>query len=360
MNILYILLAILLLGILVAVHEWGHFISARALGIAVDEFSIGFGPKILGWKSRRHETSFSLRLIPMGGYCAFHGEDDAKGDYKDDSRAYAKQPVWKRMISVLMGPGMNFVLAFATLTIYYCAAGMVSVTAVEPYIAQVEAGSPAAEAGLMADDIITAVNGARVLDGTTDTLLSALRVQDGDTALTLTVRRGEEEVGLQIDHARWSEEAGRYLIGVTVAARVLATETQPVSFGQALGYSWDDCVYAGGVILNALKGLVTRGEGLEDTSGPVGVISIVSEQVKTGGFYAYLELMAVISINLGLMNLLPIPGLDGSRFLFMLLEAIRRKPVPAEKEATVHFIGMIFLFAVMIFFTFRDVMRLFQ
>ncbi|MBR6028322.1 MAG: RIP metalloprotease [Clostridia bacterium] len=359
MNILYILSAILLLGILVAAHEWGHFISARALGIAVDEFSIGFGPKLLGWKSRKHDTAFSLRLIPMGGYCAFHGEDDREGAFRDDSRAYAKQPVWKRMISVLMGPGMNFILALAVLMAYYLAAGVPSSATVEPYLSQISPGSPAAIAGLAAEDVITRVNGVDVLDGTADTLLDALRVTDGETPIALTVRRGGEERALTIDHAEWNAGENRYMIGVVISQRVLEIVRAPVSIGEALRYSWDDCVYAGGAILRALKGLVTTGEGFEDTSGPVGVISIVSEQVASGGLDTYLELLAVISINLGLMNLLPIPGLDGSRFLFMLLEAIRRKPIAPEKEAMVHLAGMVFLFGVMIVFTFRDVMRLF-
>ena len=122
-TVLYVLIAILLLGILVTVHEWGHFIAARITGIDVMEFSVGFGPKLCGWKSKKHDTQFSIRLIPMGGYCAFYGEDDAEGKAAADPRSYSRQSVWKRMFSVLMGPGMNFVLAFVVLVLYFWIGG---------------------------------------------------------------------------------------------------------------------------------------------------------------------------------------------------------------------------------------------
>ena len=133
-----------------------------------------------------------------------------------------------------------------------------------------------------------------------------------------------------------------------------------MTFGDSVVSSWNNCVYAGGVIFNALKNLVTTGEGFNQTSGPVGVISEVSKEVRQGGFERFINLLVVLSINLGMMNLLPIPGLDGSRFLFMVLEAIRRKPVPPKKEAMVHLAGYVLLFGLMIFFTFKDVIRLFQ
>ena len=132
------------------------------------------------------------------------------------------------------------------------------------------------------------------------------------------------------------------------------------SLAEAAQLTWHNCVQAGSTITNALKNLITTGEGFEQTGGPVAIIQTVTEQTQTGGLEAYINLLIVISINLGIMNLLPIPGLDGSRFLFMVVEAIRRKPIAPQKEAMVHLAGMLLLFAVMIFFTFRDVMRIFQ
>ena len=166
-----VLLGILLLGILVAVHEFGHFMAARLTGIEVMEFAIGMGPKIFGWTGKKSGTKFSLRCIPLGGFCAFYGEDDVEGKAKDDPRAYNKQNVWKRILTVAMGPLMNFVLAYVVTVLFFWIGGISEITGVDPYIHQVAAAGPAYSAGLQDGDIIESVNGANVLDGTTDTLL---------------------------------------------------------------------------------------------------------------------------------------------------------------------------------------------
>ena len=355
---MYILLAILLLAILVTIHEFGHFVAARLMKIEVREYSIGFGPRLLGWKSRKYETDFSIRGIPLGGYCAFYGEDDARGISKDDPRAFPKQNVWKRLFVILMGPMMNFVLAFLVAAFFYWVNGVGVVTGIDPYIAEVMAAGPAYSAGLEAGDTITEINGRNMLDGTMETLLGTLGGwKEGEEPFRMTVRRGEETFETEITPV-WDEEENKMRIGVTIGG-VYRTETAPVSFGGGLAQSWRLCVDASGAILGALKDLVTTGKGLDQTSGPVGIVSIVSSEVKEGGFSAFVQLLVLISINLGLMNLLPIPGLDGSRLVFGLVEVIRRKPVPPEKEAVIHLVGMAFLFALMIFFTFKDIMRLF-
>ena len=355
---MYILLAILLLAILITVHEFGHFLSARAMKIDVREFSIGMGPKILGWKSRKHETDFSIRAIPLGGFCAFYGEDDAKGISRDDPRAFPKQNVWKRMFVILMGPMMNFVLAFIVAAFFFWVNGVNVATGIDPYIAEVMAAGPAYSAGLQAGDTVTEVNGRNMLDGTMETLLDTIaNWKEGDAPLRMTIRRGEETFEADMTPI-WDEQEEKMRIGVTIGG-VYRTETQPVTFAGGIENSWKWCTSAAGAILGALKDLVTTGKGLDQTSGPVGVVSLVSSEVKEGGADAFIQLLVLISINLGLMNLLPIPGLDGSRLVFGLVEIIRRKPVPPEKEAMVHLIGMGFLFALMIFFTFKDIMRLF-
>ena len=355
---MYILLAILLLAILVTVHEFGHFLAARLMKIEVREFSIGFGPKLIGWKSRKYETDFSIRAIPLGGYCAFYGEDDAKGESKDDPRAFPKQNVWKRLFVILMGPMMNFVLAFAVATAFFWCSGVSTITGIDPYIAEVMAAGPAYSAGMRAGDTVTEVNGRNMLDGTMDTLLDTIgNWKEGDEPLRMTVRRGEETYEAEMTPV-WDEAEQKMRIGVTIGG-VYRTETQPVTFLGGFGHSWQWCVSASGAILGALKDLVTTGKGLDQASGPVGIVSLVSTEVQEGGLSVYIQLLVLISINLGLMNLLPIPGLDGSRLIFGIVEVIRRKPVPPEKEAMVHLVGMVFLFGLMIFFTFKDVMRLF-
>lgn len=357
---MYILLAILLLAILIVVHELGHFMAARLMKIDVTEFSVGFGPKLVKWKSKKYETDFSIRAVPLGGFCAFYGEDDTKGESKDDPRAFAKQNVWKRMFVILMGPLMNFVLAFCVAVVFFwCSTVPAEPVVYEPFIAGVEAGSPAQDAGLEAGDIITEINGQNMLDGTTDTLTETIAGwQEGNDPLQAVVRRGEETLSLSLT-PKWNEKAGRMLIGVSISAKLLSG-VRPVGFLEGFGLAWDTCAEYSGALFDTLKKLVTTGEGLDQTAGPVGIISIVADQVKQAGFQAFVNLLVLLSINLGIMNLLPIPGLDGSRLVFGIVEVIRGKAVPPEKEAIVHVAGMVLLFGFMIFITFKDVTRLFQ
>ncbi len=367
---MYIILAVLLLAILIVVHEFGHFIAARAMKIDVREFAIGMGPKLVGWKSKKYETTFAVRMIPMGGYCSFYGEDDVTGESSDDPRVFGKHNVWKRMLVILMGPMMNFVLAFLAATVLIWCAGVtvpVEPTAYDPYISEVMAAGPAHDAGLQDGDVVLEINGKNMMDGTMDTLLNTIsgwREEDGP--LRMTVQRNEQTVELEVTPVL-NEETGKMQIGVYING-VLRTEWIRPGFAGGIREAWNLCTNAGGAILRALQNLVTRGEGLEDTAGPVGIVSMISTQVEGqvkqsgagAGVSMFVQLLILISINLGLMNLLPIPGLDGSRLVFGIIEAIRGKPVPPKKEAVVHLVGMGLLLALMIAFTFRDVMRLFQ
>ena len=206
--------------------------------------------------------------------------------------------------------------------------------------------------------MVTEINGRDMLDGTMETLLDTIgNWKEGEPPLQVTIRRGEESIRTEMTPI-WDEAEKRMRIGVSIGG-VYRTEMRPVTFGEGFRYSWELCVNASGAILGALKDLVTTGKGLDQTSGPVGIVSLVSSEVREGGLSAFVQLLVLISINLGLMNLLPIPGLDGSRLVFGLVEVIRRKPVPPEKEAMVHLVGMVFLFGLMIFFTFKDIMKLF-
>ena len=354
-TILYVILALLLLGIMVTVHELGHFTAARACGIAVRAFGVGFGPKIFSRKSKKSGTEYSLRAIPGGGFCAFYGEDDITGEQeKTDPRSFTIQPAWKRLIVMAAGPIMNFVLAFVAALIFFSAYGLpYEGDTITTQIVSVTKDSPADKAGMLAEDIITEVNG-EVINGNFSEKITAW---DGTAPLEVKVSRADGEHTLYMTPDYISTE-GRYMIGVTMTQSVDVVWAR-AGFGKTVSHTADVCVDAGGAILTALKNLVTRGEGIDQMSGPVGVISIIAEQTREYKMMGYLNMLIVISINLGLVNLLPIRGLDGCRIVFVVIEMILRRPVNRKVEAYVHLVGYIFLIGLMLFFTFHDVLNFF-
>lgn len=375
MNILYILAAILLLGIMVTVHEAGHFFAARLTGIPVKQFAIGFGPQILKWKSKKHDTQFFWRIIPAGGYCMFYdeGEDEEPGkNAKADPRALSNCAVWRRIVMVVMGPTMNFVLALVV------AAGLFGMVGEDtqghcvdyPQVVVVEAAGAAAGAGIQPGDYLISVNGQDALgitDDGTNLRLSALidRYGASGEALTLTARRGEETLAFSLI-PRYDAAQNRYLIGVTLNASYVPGYTA-ISIPRAFQLGARYCVTAGGAILRGLKDMITTGAGLDQTSGPVGIVTLIAEETQRSAesswkdaVITYGELLVLISVNLGLFNLLPIPGLDGSRVLFLLVEGIRRKPVRQKIEAYVHLTGYVLLFGLLIVMTYKDILNIFR
>lgn len=358
MTFLYILAAIALFGIMITVHEAGHFFAARLVKIPVREFAIGFGPKLLKWRSKKYETEFYLRAIPLGGYCAFYGEDDTTGEYKDDPRSFIRFSVWRRMLTIFMGPMMNFVLALLAAFIMYAISG-IPVASGLPYtqVQSVNQGSVAEQAGLLPQDIILSVDGQAVTDNLSALIESKSGIQQ--EAREFVVRRvvdGEDrEVSLQITPL-FDPVQGRSMIGI-VMSMIQPAEMVPGSFLQVTENAWRLTWQAGGMIFNSIKNLFTRGEGLGEITGFVGITKFIVDEIRQSQLQGYLYLMVVISINLGIVNLLIIPGLDGSRILFLLVEAIRRKPI--KKEAYVHAIGMVLLLGLMAFITFRDIVKLF-
>ncbi len=355
-SILYILLALLLLGIMVTVHELGHFCAARACGIAVQAFAVGFGPKLVSWKGKKSGTEYSIPLIPCGGFCAFYGEDDTQGqEAKEDPRSMMLQPAWKRLITIASGPLMNFVLAFVVALCFFFGYGL-------PYagensrtvVVSTEAGSPAEKAGLAQGDVITGVDGQRV----NGNLVELIGAWQGNEPIKLTVQRGDEALSLFLA-PEYNARENRYMIGITMNIMV-DTVWQRAGFGDTVSHTWNVCVSAGTAILDALGKLVSKGEGVDQMSGPVGVISMIAEQTREYKLMGYLNVLIMISINLGLVNLLPIPGLDGCRILFVLFEMIFRRPVNRRVEAYIHLAGYVFLLGVMLYFTFHDVLNIFH
>ncbi len=375
MNLLYILAAILMLGIMVTIHEAGHFFAARLTGIPVKEFAIGFGPRLLSWKSKKYETQFFLRAIPAGGYCMFYGEDDTEGtEAKNDPRAIGNYAVWRRIVTVFMGPMMNFVLALVVATALYDMVGEDTQGGYTKYpsITSVDAGGAVAQAGieLRAGDELISVNGQDALgvteDGTNLKLTALLdSLAPSGEPLTIGARRGTEEFTFQVTPV-YNAQLNRYLMGVSLNSGYVPGFTA-VSIPRAVELGANYCVTAGGAILRSLKDLITTGAGFDQTSGPVGVVQLIAEETQRSAsdsareaLITYGELLVMISVNLGLFNLLPIPGLDGSRILFLIVEGIRRKPVPQKIEAYVHMTGYLLLIGLMLVMTYKDILRIFR
>ncbi len=358
MTFLYVLAAIVMFGILITVHESGHFFAARLCKIPVREFSIGFGPSFFRRTSGKHGTEFHLRLIPLGGYCAFYGEDDVLKDRSDDPRTFSNHPVARRLLVIVMGSLMNLALAFLAAVLFYALSGIPQVTgAYTTQVQTVSEDSPAEAAGLMAGDRITSVNGALI----TNNLSELINEYSYKGALPLQIRIArlydgmESELDLEVTPL-YDQRAGRYMMGIEVLTS-RPVLWKPGGVGEVLGSAYAFCRDSGLAIIDALKNLLTRGEGASEMTGIVGIIQLVVEETRETQLQGYLSLMTLISINLGLFNLLPIPGLDGSRLLFLLVEALRGKPI--KREAYVHAAGMILLFALMALISFRDILRLF-
>lgn len=353
MNLLYIFAALLILSFIVTAHELGHYIAGRLCGIGIVEFAIGMGPKIVGWE--RKGIKYSLRAIPIGGFCAFVGEDDEN----PAPNAMNNMPVWKRIVTVASGPIMNFVLAYVM-----CALLLANyVNVLMPRIADVVADMPAIEAGIEAGDVVIAVNGTEISydEEGAELMRSFVVAADDSTVLTFTVQRGDEIIDIDLSPKLVpmeyvDAETGETYFEDTYQIGIMF-DSRTYTFTEALAGSGSYMVSTTKLMLDSLKNLVFKGEGINEMSGPVGIISIVSQQVREG-MYMILYLIFFISLNLGIMNLLPLPALDGGRLVFLAVEGITRKRIPPEKEGYVHALGLMLLLGLMLFVTYKDIVRL--
>ncbi|NCB29868.1 MAG: PDZ domain-containing protein, partial [Clostridia bacterium] len=322
-NFLSILGALLLLTVFVAVHELGHYTAGRLLGFGILEYAIGMGPVVL--KKEKNGIQYSLRALPLGGMCRFYGEDEALPAGASGMIPFNAQKLWKRAVVVASGPVMNILLAvvFAALSL-----GIFG-----DFMAQVQEfsyeNSPAQQAGMEVGDMIYAVEGERLLSYSE--AVPAIRAADSGE-MDVTVLRDGKKLRLTL-HDIYDAEAGYNRIGVNIGA---ARRTYGLfeAVGDSFGYVWAVVRE----MFQALGRMVTSGVQEGDVMGPVGTITIMSEFVRYG-WETMLRMALLVSANLGILNLLPIPGLDGGRLAFMAVEGLRGKPVPPEKEGMVHFIG---------------------
>ena len=333
---LYILVAIVVLGFLILIHELGHYFVGRWAGIRVLSFSIGFGPKLVSWK--RGETEYAIRLIPLGGYCKFLGEDEEE----QSLGSMQSVPPWKRFAMLMAGPLSNLLLAVVGMTAFMMMNGNYV-----PVISDIHEYSQADESGLEIGDVIREVNGKNVLAF----FEVADKLSVGGDPTELTVSRDGQTVTLTIPRV---ELDGVPLLGITTTAQ---KESLSIFKSANVGTQWlfhmTKTLFS--TLGNLLTGKTTEGALL----GPVGTIDLIAQEVQTGWRNAIL-LIAMLSLNLGIFNLLPIPALDGGRLVFLIYEMIRKKPFPPEKEGMIHLVGIVLLFALMIVLTFKDIGALFK
>ncbi len=352
----YIILAILIFGVLIAVHEFGHFAVAKLCGVRVNEFSIGMGPLL--FQRTKGETDYSLRLLPIGGYCAMEGEEEES----TDERALNHQPFWKQFFIFVAGASMNFLTGFLILLCLYAGAAAFYTNE----IAAFNEGFPdEGEDGVMIGDVIYAVNGERVyLRGDIPTIL---QYKSRGETMEMVVLRDGKKLTRTLHMADYTGEDGttHHSFGFSYGGIVEATPLLK------LKYAWYNALDYVRLVRLSLQMLVTGVAGVKDLSGPVGIVSTISEMgqetEEAAGFAAALENVlffgALIAVNLAVMNLLPLPALDGGKVLILVVDAVAmllfRRKIPQKFETAINAAGFAALMCLMLFVTFNDVAKLF-
>lgn len=340
---------ILILGGIVLVHEFGHFIFSKLFGVYVYEFSIGMGPKLFHYKKKDGETEYCIRAIPIGGFVSLAGEDADDNSKIDDSRKLFSKPVWQRFIIMIAGAMNNFIFAFILLFVMALIYGSVST---KPIIANVSSEYPAYEAGIKEGDRIVSIDNHKVSSWNEVQLY--IQTSDGkELDFVLKDRDGNErKVSVTPDVVTSEDGSESYVVGIGL------DNTKKTGFGASLSYACETTVSLYKLMITTLKQLFVGGVSVNDLSGPVGIYSVVDSQSKEG-LQSIIYLTAYLSMNVGVINLIPFPAFDGGRVLFLLIEKIRRKPIKAKTEATVNSIGFALLMLLMIYVTFNDIIRLF-
>lgn len=413
MNITTILIALVVFGVITAIHEFGHFIVAKWCNVKVLKFAIGMGPCLL--KKQIGETEYSLRLFPIGGYCSMEGEDEAS----DNERAFNNKRPWQRFLVLVAGATMNIILGFILIVVVTC----MDADICENKIGGFRANATSSQCGLQVGDEIIKIDGMRVF---TETDISYKLANTTDDTFDLTVKRNGEKLKLNdvkfyhqyyyyyFYYAKTDEATGEQIIiknpSDYSADELKAFEKVPVAdienltdeektyvkmlkittdemqseytqeqlsefltaestfdfyittksktvFG-VIGYSLKKTVTYSRLIVMTFIDLLRGKYGLKDMSGPIGVIDVISD-ASQNGIYDVLVIVIIITINVGVFNLLPLPALDGGRIVFVIIEAIRRKPVPPEAEGFVHFIGFALLMLLTLVVTFSDISKFF-
>ena len=345
MNALSILFAILILGGMILIHELGHYFFARIFDVHILEFAIGMGPKLLSHTSKKTGIVYSLRAFPIGGFVSMEGEDDEG----ESDRALNRKPVWQRIIITAAGAAMNLLLGFLLMLGMVLSSHGLGTTIVAEF--KDPAASVVYQSGLRAEDEILTVDGVRVH---TNVELAYEIMHRATHPVDLTVLREGKEILLPAVEFPTAEENG-----VTYGEIDFYVYGRAKTFGGILSQTWYQSVSSIKMVWESLIDLVTGKYGIESFSGPVGVTQAIG-QAASISFSSLLYLCTLITMNLGVFNLLPIPALDGGRLLFLLIELVRRKPVKPEVEGYIHTAGLLILLAFTVIITFKDIFTLFH
>lgn len=336
--------AIILFGVIVLVHELGHFLTARWVGIPAEEFSIGMGPKLVQYKGKN--TVFSIRALPIGGYVKFIGEDEDS----DDPRAFGNATVWRRALVLASGALMNFILGILLISVFFVFFGVYQTST---DILEVAEGSPAYNAGLQAKDKIIEINDISLENkGENEGIEYFKNIinTQGEKPIQLTVKRGDQRKHFTLN-PQYNEESNTYQIGI-VFGRLKRYD--PLSgLGMAVVQTGRLII----IMLQMLGGLIFKGMGLQEIVGPVGIMGEIGKAVKAGA-QDVIHLAIVITLNLGIINLIPFPAMDGGRLALLLVEGVRGKPIDPKKEGYIHLIGFVILILLMVLVTVKDVGKL--
>ena len=339
---------ILILGSIVAIHEFGHFIFAKMANIYVYEFSIGMGKKIFGKKKKKGETEFCVRAVPLGGYVMIAGEDVEDEKIPKDRQMCNKSFI-QRFLVLFAGPFNNFWFAFLILLISAFIFGAVSM---KPIVGEVSPDYPAYAAGIEAGDLVLSIDGEKIK--TWDKGLIKLQTNKGETVTFEVKKVNGDIVKYEVTPKEVEDTDGNksYKFGIGTEYK------KERGFFKSIKYAFNKTISLFGSMFDTLKYLFTGKVGVNQLSGPVGIYSIVDSQAKQG-LEAVLYLVAYLSINVGVINLLPFPAFDGGRILFLIIEKVFRKPVSKRVENIIHTIGFMLIIGLLIYVTFNDILKLF-
>lgn len=339
--IVKILAALFVFGLVVFVHELGHFVTAKMSGIKVNEFAIGMGPTLFHFG--KGETKYALRLFPIGGFVSMEGEDEES----NDERSYTRAPLKNRILVIIAGGVMNLILGFVILTVLVSNEHAITSRTVAEFLPNASTQA----SGLQVGDEIVGVNGRRCFIAN-DLIYEFLRTQNGIADLEV-IRSGQR---ITLDNVKFDTQPteDENLKTIVIDFRVLPIEKTPITVVKEAGL-WT-CSLARMVFLSVMD-LITGRVAVNTLAGPVGVVSVISDAVSYG-WDSLAMVMALITINLGVFNLLPVPALDGGKLFLLLVEAIRRKPIPEKYEIFINSAGFVLLTGLMAFATFNDIAKL--